>query len=58
MKQFENIEEHILKSREERRKHLNLQEGCINIGGSSTKLQGLLAYFLGAVSPSGKAGGC
>ena len=47
MKQFTDINEYILLSREKRREHLKLEEPCIEIGGDSRTCRGLLAHFLG-----------
>lgn len=50
---FENIEEYILKTRDERRKHLDLNEKCIEIGGiDSTEYRGLVAHFLKTAIPT------
>jgi len=51
---FKYIDQYISKNREDRRKHLNLKEKCIEIGGNSTKFQALLAYFLKTTIPINK----
>ena len=52
---FEFIEQYMLKSKEERTKHINLEEKCIEIGGvDSTEYRGLLAHTLGTTIPTGK----
>jgi hypothetical protein len=52
---FENIEDYIKKSIDSRKKHLNLNENCIEIGGiCSTEYRGLLAHFLKTTIPSHK----
>lgn len=51
--EFENINEYMLRSREERRAHLKLEENCICIGGSSRNFRGLLAHHLKTTIPSG-----
>lgn len=43
---FEPIEIYILRSREERRAHLDRSQSCIEIGGDSRIFRGLLAHFL------------
>jgi hypothetical protein len=45
------VEEYIKKSLKFRQKHLNLNENCVLRGGNSTKLQGLLAFFLDTSIP-------
>jgi len=40
------IEDYIKESKEERQKHLRLNEFCIERGGNSVTSRGLLAYFL------------
>jgi hypothetical protein len=51
MKEFIDISVYMLRTREERRKHLRLDEDCIEIGlsrsGNSTTCRALLAHFLG-----------
>lgn len=44
---FEDINEYMKRPREERRKHLLLDECCIEIGGLSQFYRGLLAHHLG-----------
>lgn len=52
---FESIEQYMLKSKEERTRHINLEESCIEIGGiDSTEYRGLLAYTLRTTIPTGK----
>jgi hypothetical protein len=46
MKEFISIDAYILLSREERRKHLILNDQCIEIGGDSRNFKGLLSYHL------------
>ena len=48
------IEEYILLSREERQHHLRLDEPCIERGGQSMYLKGLLAHLHDTTIPSGK----
>lgn len=47
------IEDYILKSKTERQLHLKLDELCIERGGKSTFLKGLLAHILDTTIPSG-----
>jgi hypothetical protein len=47
MKQFIDINEYFLFSREKRREHLKLEDPCIEIGGDSKACRALLAHFLG-----------
>ncbi|MBX9732553.1 MAG: hypothetical protein K2X37_00690 [Chitinophagaceae bacterium] len=49
-----DIEEYILLSKEERQKHLRLDEACIERGGQSMYCKGLLAHILDTTIPSGK----
>jgi len=50
---FQKIEDYIKLNREERRKHLNLNESCIEIGGyDSREFRGLLAHFLKTTIPT------
>lgn len=50
---YENIENYINKSRDERRAHLNLIEDCLEIGGSgSSEYKALLAYHLKTTIPT------
>ena len=49
-----NITEFMLKSREERRVHLNLEEQCCERGGNSTNHKGVLAEYLNTTIPSGR----
>lgn len=52
---FEPIEQYILRSKEERTKHIKLDELCIEIGGvDSTEYRGLLAHTLETTIPTGK----
>lgn len=48
------IEEYILKSKPERQVHLKLEEPCIERGGESMYLKGLLAHLMNTTIPSGK----
>jgi hypothetical protein len=43
---FEDINEYMKRSRDERRAHLLLDEACIEIGGLSQFYRGLLAHYL------------
>lgn len=50
---FKKINEYIKLSREERRKHLNLNEKCMEIGGyDSREYRGLLAHYLKTTIPT------
>lgn len=49
-----DIFEFITRSREERRKHLQLDEACIERGGNSTVHKGVLAQFMDTSIPSGR----
>jgi hypothetical protein len=49
-----NVNEFILKSREERRQHLDLTESCCERGGKSTSHKGVLAQYLNTTIPSGR----
>jgi hypothetical protein len=49
-----HIEEYILLSKEDRQKHLRLDEPCIERGGQSMYLKGLLAHLHETTIPSGK----
>ena len=49
-----NITEFITRSREERRKHLDLTESCCERGGNSTNHKGVLAQYLDTTIPSGR----
>ena len=51
---MELITEHIKKSRDERREHLNLDEPCLERGGNSTVHKGVLAQYLTTTIPSGR----
>lgn len=53
MKTFVKIEDYMILSREERRKHLKLEEPCIEIGSESRAFRGLLAHHLGTTIGSG-----
>ena len=44
---FQDINEYMKLSREDRRRHLILEESCIEIGGLSQFYRGLLAHYLG-----------
>lgn len=52
-KMFTNIEEYILIPKSERQAHVDLADGCICIGGSSTEARLLLAHYLKTTLPSG-----
>lgn len=41
------VKEYLLKDKNERQKHLNLTEKCLERGGNSTNHRGVLAQFLG-----------
>lgn len=45
------VEEYIKKPLESRQNHLDLKTDCVDRGGYSTKLQGLLAYYLNTTLP-------
>ena len=49
-----DIKTYILLPKEERQKHLELNEPCCERGGSSTQHKGVLAEFLGTQIPSGR----
>ena len=51
---FTPIELHMQLSRNDRRKHLKLEENCLMIGGGSKEYRGLLAHHLKTTIPSGK----
>ena len=51
---MERIEEYILRPKEERQAHLKLDEPCIERGGQSMYLKGLLAHMRDTTIPSGK----
>lgn len=51
---MKNIEEYILLSREDRRKHLDLNSPCDKRGGSSKEFRGLLAHYLDTSIPRGR----
>lgn len=54
---FEDIANYMMKSREERRAHLQLDDMCMEIGGaSSVQYRGLLAHHLRTTIPSNKIG--
>lgn len=48
------VNEFIKSSREDRRKHLKLDEPCCERGGNSTNHKGVLAEFLGTTIPKGR----
>ncbi len=48
------IAEYITRSREERRKHLDLDEPCCERGGNSTNHKGVLAQYLDTSIPAGR----
>ncbi len=49
-----DIKEYITFPKEERQKHLNLTEPCLERGGQSMYLKGLLAHIHNTTIPSGK----
>ena len=49
-----NVNEFIKEDREVRRQHLDLEEPCLERGGTSTHHKGVLAQFLGTTIPSGR----
>lgn len=49
-----NVNEFIKEDRDVRRQHLNLDEPCLERGGTSTHHKGVLAQFLGTTIPSGR----
>lgn len=50
---MKSIVDYMQQTREERRKHLLLEQSCSEIGGnSSIEFKGLLAYFLGTEIPT------
>lgn len=51
---FNDFENYIQLSREERRNHLKLDEPCILIGGRSRDFRGLLAHYLKTTIPKGR----
>jgi hypothetical protein len=51
---FEPAPQYMKRSREERQKHLKLDEPCVEIGGNSTTFRGLLAHFLKTTIPDRK----
>lgn len=48
---FEDIYEYIKRSKEERQKHLDLKQPCLEIGGHSTNYRGLLSHYLKTTIP-------
>lgn len=48
-----DIEEYILKSKQDRQSHLKLNDKCIERGGKSTLFKGLLAHILDTTIPAG-----
>jgi len=51
---MEDIYDYILHPKEQRQSHLKLDEPCIERGGQSMYLKGLLAHLLNTTIPSGK----
>jgi len=49
---YQHINEHLLLSKEQRQKHLRLDEACIEIGGRSDQFRGLLSHYLQVTIPS------
>lgn len=45
------ITEYIKLSKEDRQRHINLEDNCIEVGGNSTHFKGLLAYVLNTTIP-------
>jgi hypothetical protein len=52
---FIDIRNYIALNRDDRRKHLKLDEPCSEIGGSSGQFRGLLAYHLRTTIPVGRS---
>lgn len=50
---MDQIEQYMLKSRDERRAHLSLIEPCDERGGRSKEFRGLLAHYLNTTVPRG-----
>lgn len=50
---MEDIYDYILKPKQLRQEHLDLDEACIERGGGSTYCKGLLAHLLETTMPSG-----
>ena len=50
---FELIETYIQLLKEERQKHLDFSEPCVEIGGDSREFRGLLAHFVQTTIPKG-----
>ena len=51
---MQDINQYITLSKQSRQAHLKLDEPCIERGGQSMYLKGLLAHILGTTIPSGK----
>lgn len=51
---MQDIQDYILRSKEDRQSHLRLDEPCIERGGQSMYLKGLLAHLHDTTIPSGK----
>ena len=51
---MKHIEDYILLSKKERQAHLKLEESCLERGGQSMYLKGLLAHIHDTTIPSGK----
>lgn len=51
---FEDLDIYMIKSRDERRAHLRLNEECVEIGGDSIQFRGLLAHYLKTTLPRKK----
>ena len=49
------IEDYMKQTQKERQQHLDLNTDCIEIGGNSTKFQGLLAGYLNTTFPFGRS---
>lgn len=50
---FVDINEYMLRSKEQRQNHLKLDEACIEIGGNSREARLLMAHFLKVTIPKG-----
>jgi hypothetical protein len=53
MNEFKKIEEYISLLKEDRQKHLNLNDKCIEIGGDSRTCRAMLAHYLKTTIPTG-----
>lgn len=50
---FIHIDFYIVLSKEERQKHLRLEEVCLEIGGDSREFRGVLSHYLKTTIPKG-----